>query len=180
MMRKLVSGFAASLDGFIEGPNGEYDWILINEEMDFAEQMKRYDTFLYGRKTYEAVLKMGAGKLTDAKHYVFSRTLNAVAPGFVLIKNEVGERVLQIKQEPGNDIALFGGASLLATMLDFNLVDEISIAVIPVLLSRGKHMVDILNNRVWLSLQKTYSYSNGTVQLTYTVNNKGKKVFRES
>src|SRR5687767_13651073 len=57
-MRSIVSGFASSLDGYIEGPNGEYDWILIDKEVDFAEQMKRYDAFLYGRRTYESVRKM--------------------------------------------------------------------------------------------------------------------------
>jgi dihydrofolate reductase len=171
-MRKVVSGFAASLDGYIEGPNGEYDWILIDKEIDFSEQMKRYDAFFYGRKSYEAVVKMGTNTSPGTVHYVFSNSLDSVAPGFTLIRGDIKNKILQMKQEPGKDIAVFGGANLLARLLDLNVVDELSIAIIPVLLGRGKPMVDELTSRVWLSLVKTHTYSNGTVQLTYTVKNK--------
>jgi dihydrofolate reductase len=166
-MRKLVSGFASSLDGYIEGTRGEVDWILIDKEIDFAEQMKRYDTFLYGRKSYESVLKMG-GKIPPAtKHYVFSKTLTSVADGFQLISSDIAKNVMALKMQPGKDIALFGGASLLAVLLDLQLVDEISIAIIPVLLGSGKPMVELLQNKVPLSLVNTRTYSNGTVQATY-------------
>lgn len=169
-MRKVVSGFAASLDGYIEGPNGEFDWILIDREIDFAAQMQRFDTFFYGRKSYEAAIKMGGNTQPGTMHYVFSNTLNEVIPGFSLIRNNIENKVLQMKRAPGKDIAVFGGANLLAGLLHLNLVDEISIAVIPVLLGEGKPMVDVLTNRVWLSLVKTQQYSNGTMQLTYHVN----------
>jgi dihydrofolate reductase len=169
-MRKVVSGFAASLDGYIEGPNGEFDWILIDKEIDFVEQMKRYDTFFYGRKSYEAMIKMGPVNPGNTAHYVFSKTLQSVLPGFTLMKENIEDKIRSMKNSPGKDIAVFGGANLLSSLLNLKLVDEISVAVIPVLLGQGKPMVDVLNNRVWLSLQKTYSYSNGTVQLTYTVN----------
>lgn len=168
-MRKVVSGFAASLDGYIEGTHGETDWILIDKEINFSEQMKRFDTFFYGRKSYEAVLKMGSHPSPDAAHYVFSNSLDRVAAGFLLISGDIHEKILQLKQAPGKDIAVFGGANLLAALLDLNLVDELSIAVIPVLLGKGKPMVDELSNRVWLSLIKTHTYANGTVQLTYRV-----------
>jgi dihydrofolate reductase len=168
-MRKVVSGFAASLDGYIEGPNGEYDWILIDKEIDFSEQMRRFDTFYYGRKSYEAVLKMGAQNPPDTTHYVFSNTLNIVAPGFTLINGDIKSKILRMKHQPGKDIAIFGGANLLAKLLDLNLVDEISIAIIPILLGKGKPMVDVLTNHMKLSLIKTHTYSNGTVQLTYIV-----------
>src|SRR3954466_4030362 len=172
-MRKLVSGFASSLDGYIEGPNGEIDWILIDKEIDFAEQMNRFDAFLYGRKTYEAVLRMGGTKNSKgSSHYVFSNSLQSIAPGFILIKKDIRETILKMKEQPGKDIAVFGGAVLLATLLDYSLVDEISIAVIPVLLGNGKPMVDVLASRVWLSLEKSHTYSNGTVQLTYAVKHK--------
>lgn len=170
-MRKVVSGFAASLDGYIEGPNGEFDWIPMNKEIDFSEQMKRFDTFFYGRKTYEAVVKMGGNKIPVASHYVFSTSLDNVAPGFTLFKDDIKGKIVQLKQAPGKDMAVFGGANLLARLLDLNLVDEISIAVIPVLLGRGKPMVDVLTRRIGLSLIKTHAYSNGTVLLTYTVKN---------
>lgn len=168
-MRKVVAGFAASLDGYIEGPNGEFDWILIDKEIDFAEQMKRFDTFFYGRKSYEAVVKMGSTHTAGTTHYVFSHSLDKVAPGFTLFRGDIKSRIEHMKQKPGKDIAVFGGANLLASLLDLQVVDELSIAVIPVLLGRGKPMADELAGRVWLSLIKTHTYSNGTVQLTYSV-----------
>jgi dihydrofolate reductase len=78
--------------------------------------------------------------------------------------------VIKIKEMKGKDIAVFGGANLLGSLLDLNLVDELSVAVIPVLLGAGKPMVSILDKQVKLKLTKTHSYSNGTVQLTYLIN----------
>ena len=58
-MRKIVALFAISLDRYIAGPNNEFDWIIVDKEIDFAEQMKRYDTYFLGRKTYELTKKIG-------------------------------------------------------------------------------------------------------------------------
>mgnify|MGYP003575378528 CR=1 FL=1 len=168
-MRKLVSGFAASLDGYIEGPNGEYDWILIDKEIDFAEQAKRFDAYFFGRRSYEAVIAMGSKPARGIKNYVFSTTLTTVADGYTLLKGSIKDTVLQLKQQEGKDIAVFGGAGLLASLLDLQLVDEISIAFIPVLLGKGKPMVEMLSEKVWLQLLHTKAYSNGTVQVSYEV-----------
>jgi dihydrofolate reductase len=168
-MRKIVAGYASSLDGYILGPHGEIDWIVVDKEVDFSEQMKRFDAFFYGRRTYEEVIKKGMAYLSPASHYVFSNSLSTVAPGFMLIKGNIIDQVSQIKESPGKDIAFFGGANLLASLLDLQLVDEISVSVLPVLLGGGKPMVDMLNNRVWLSLLDTKTYGNGTIRLSYTV-----------
>ena len=172
-MRKIIAGFACSLDGFIEGPHGEYDWILFNKEIDFAAQMKQYDTFLYGRRTYEAVAKEGTKYSKAAAHYVFSNSLDRVAEGFILVKGDIRNEVLAMKQREGKDIAAFGGAGLLTSLLNQGLVDELSISIIPVLLGAGKPMVNFLDKRLSLSLIKTHVYSNGTVNLTYQVNKSG-------
>ena len=58
-MRKVVYGGAMSLDGYIAGPNGEFDWIVMDPEIDFAGLLKRFDTFLIGRKTFEVMKRMG-------------------------------------------------------------------------------------------------------------------------
>ena len=168
-MRKVVAGFACSLDGYIEGPNGEYDWILIDSEIDFAEQAKRFDTYFYGRRSYQAVLAMKAPITPNTKHYVFSTTLHEVAPGYTLIKGEIKEAVLNVKNMEGKDIAVFGGANLLGSLFNEGLVDEISVSVIPVILGKGKPMVDLLEDQVNLRLEHCKTYSNGTVQLIYTV-----------
>ena len=76
-MRKVVYGCAMSLDGFIAGPNGEYDWIVMDPEIDFAALMARFDTFLIGRKTFEVMRQMGdaAPPAPGIRNIVFSRTL---------------------------------------------------------------------------------------------------------
>lgn len=137
-MRKIVAGFASSADGYIAGPNGEYDWILIDKEIDFAAQMQRFDTYLFGRKSYEMVLAMGSKPTPGITNYVFSNTLDAVAENYVLVKSGIKDRLTGLKKQKGKDIAVFGGAGLLASLLELQLVDEISISVIPVLLGSGK------------------------------------------
>ncbi len=77
-MRKVVYGGAMSLDGYIAGPNGEYDWIVMDPDIDFAEAMDRFDTFLIGRKTFEATRRMGGDEAPPTpgiRNIVFSRTL---------------------------------------------------------------------------------------------------------
>ena len=167
-MRKIVAGFAASVDGYIEGSNKEYDWILIDKEIDFAEQAKRYDAYLLGRKTYEMMPK--GGKATPGiKNFVFSTTLTKVHKNYELVSGNIDSFVTDLKQQEGKDIAVFGGATLLSSLLDARLVDEINISFIPVLLGRGKPMVDVLKEKVWLKYLKSRSYSNGTLSVTYDV-----------
>jgi dihydrofolate reductase len=168
-MRKIVAGYAASLDGYIEGPDGEFDWILIDPEIDFAEQAKRFDTYFFGRKSYEAIVAMNFPVTAGVKNYVFSNTLASVQEGYELISEDIKEKVLQLKNREGKDIAVYGGASLLASLLDLQLVDELAVAVIPVLLGKGKPMVDVLKEKAWLDLLDTKNYSNGTVQLRYNI-----------
>lgn len=171
-MRKLVSGFASSLDGYIEGAAGEYDWITIDKEIDFNEQAKRYDAYFYGRRTYEALLNSNMPPVKGAVHYVFSKSLTEVAKGFILVKGDIKKEIKKIKEQEGKDIALFGGASLLASLLELDLVDEFTISVIPVLLGKGKPMVNPLSKRSWLKLTDTRTYANGTVMLNYEVEKK--------
>src|SRR5438477_5995310 len=103
-MRKLVAGFAISLDGYIAGPNNEFDWIFVDKEIDFAEMMKRYDTYFLGRKTYEVSKEMSSNSFGKSKVYVFSNTISKVNKPFKLINGEVLEKVQEIKKEKGKDI----------------------------------------------------------------------------
>jgi len=178
-MRKIVAGFAISLDGFIAGPDNEYDWILIDKEIDFAEQMKRYDTYFVGRKTYELMKNMGGNTMGNSKVYVFSNTLSKVKKPLKLIKGDLTRGVNEIKNEEarlndkvgqGKDIAVFGGGELLTSLLNLDLVDEISLAVIPVIIGKGIPFVREVNKKISLKLINSKTYSNGTVQLTYDVN----------
>ena len=168
-MRRLIAGFAASVDGYIEAPDRSYDWIIIDESIDFAAYAKQFDTYFYGRKSYEAVMAMGNKPAHGSKHYIFSNTLPSVNKHYTLISGDIKEQVLHIKRQEGKDIALFGGASLLASLLNLQLVDEIVISFIPVLLGTGKPMVDVLSEKVWLHLLQSKTYANGTLQVSYRV-----------
>jgi dihydrofolate reductase len=168
-MRKIVAGFAASVDGYIEGPNGEFDWILIDEKIDFTEEWKRFDAFFFGRRSYEMSVKMFSKPTKGITNYVFSNTLKEVHKNFVLISGDINEQVQKLKHQDGKDIAVYGGANLLASLLNLQLVDEISVSFIPVLLGAGKPMVDVLKEKVWLSFLSSRRYENGTIIVSYAV-----------
>jgi dihydrofolate reductase len=171
-MRKIVAGFAISLDGYIEGPNGEYDWIMMDNDFDFAGHMKRFDSFFFGRNSYEKLLQQGNISFPGIKNYVFSNSLKTVDKNFTLLKGDINKLVADIKKQDGKDIAVYGGANLLSSLLDLNLVDELTMSVIPVVLGQGKPMTGILKQRVYLTLIEIKKFSSGTVQLIYQVREK--------
>jgi len=170
-MRKLILSLAVSLDGFIEGPNGEYDWCVMDPEYDFGAFFNRVDTIFVGRKTYEMSEAMEGGPpgFPKFKEYVFSSTLDHVKEGAVLIKGDVKTEVEKIKKEDGKDIWLFGGAGLATSLLNLRLVDELSLAVYPVVLGGGKPLFSSIRDRINLALLDSKTYSTGLVALRYSI-----------
>ena len=170
-MRKIILGLAVSLDGFIEGPNGEYDWCLTDQDYGLTEFFKRIDSIFVGRKSYEMSLGMEGGieGFPKFKEYVFSRTLDSVKEGVTLVKGDTLDEVTKIKNEPGKDIWLFGGAELTSALINLDLVDEIGMAVHPIILGAGKPLFSNINERIHLNLADTKAYSTGLVYLTYTL-----------
>lgn len=171
-MRKIVLGLAVSLDGFIEGPNGEYDWCFTDQDYGITEMVNKMDTVLMGRKTYELTLRMGdigIEGFSKLKNYVFSTTLEKVSEGVTLIKNNIRPEVERIKNEEGKDIWLFGGAGLTTSLINLGLVDELSLAVHPILLGQGTPIFRDIHNRIRLNLVDIKTYSTGLVSLTYSL-----------
>ncbi len=169
-MRKVVYGGAMSLDGFIAGPNGEYDWIVMDPDIDFAALMSRFDTFLMGRKTFEAMRRMGGGAQAGVRNFVFSRTLRPEdCPGATL--GQDAEKVVDdLRKKPGKDIALFGGGELFRSLLAAGLVDEVGFSVIPVLLGGGIPLLPSPADRARLKLKQCRIYEKtGTVGLEYDI-----------
>lgn len=171
-MRKLILSVAVSLDGLIEGPNGEYDWCFTDKDYGLSDFFKRIDALFMGRKTYEMAQSMGeaAAGFPKFKEYIFSTTLTAVKEGSVLIKKNIKEEVKKIKKEDGKDIWLFGGAGLTTSLLNLGLVDELSLAVHPIILGGGKPLFSNINKRIHLKLTGSKKYSSGLVALTYDLN----------
>lgn len=138
-MRRLRYQVAVSLDGFIAGPNGEYDWIVSDSSIDFAALFKEFDTAVMGRKTYEVLTAQGGrGSLTGLDVVVFSRSLpSKTAKGVRVTKDDARDTVTALKKERGRDVWLFGGGALFRSLLDAGLVDTVEVALMPVLLGSG-------------------------------------------
>jgi dihydrofolate reductase len=170
-MRRIRYAVAASLDGYIAGPDGEYDWIVIDPEIDFAATEAQFDTYLIGRRTFETMAAGGAGSAPDGEVWVFSRTLRPEDhPGVTVVADGVEERLRALRQRPGKDIWLFGGGELFRTLLELDQVDTVEVAVIPVLLGGGTPLLPAPAARRRLSLTSHRVYEKtGTVLLEYAV-----------
>ena len=172
-MRLVRFGGAMSLDGYIAGPAGEFDWIVMDPEIDFAAMMRQFDTFLIGRNTFEAMRRMGGGAAAEApgiRNIVFSRTLDpADFPG-VTIESDAERVVRALRDQPGKDIALYGGGELFRSLLAAGLVDRVEVSLIPVLLGGGIPLLPPPAQRARLTLrgQRVYEKT-GTIGLEYDI-----------
>ena len=166
-MRSVRYAVAASLDGFIAGPNGEADWIIHNPEIDFGAIFAQFDTFLVGRRTFEMMGGRPAKK--GARTFVFSRTLEQSDYPKVTIVSDHSV-VASLRKESGKDIWLFGGGELFRGLLEAGLVDSVEVAIIPVLLGRGIPLLPSPAAQTKLELRdhKVYKKS-GIVSLHYKV-----------
>ncbi len=165
-MRNVILNLAVSLDGFIEGPNGEYDWCYTDQDYGMSAFMKRIDTIFFGRKSYEVLVGTDGNAYPDKKKFVFSRTVKSVA-GAEIIRGNIAKEVGSIKEQQGKDIWLFGGADLAAFFLDAGLIDELQLAIHPLLLGRGKPLFRGIQHRIGWTLIEARPYSTGLVQLFY-------------
>jgi len=179
-MRKVVYSLTNSLDNFIARADGAADWILMGDEVmnEFPKFFASFDTVLVGRKTYDLTLTQNPetdqeiSGFMDMKTYVFSRTLKeSPNAGVKIISDNAGEFVRNLKNESGKDIWLMGGGILAASLLRERLVDEIGLAIQPVLLGSGIPLFPDIGMQVDLQMLECKTYKNGLVGLKYQVKN---------
>ena len=165
--RRLRYQVATSLDGYIAGPNGEFDWIVMDPDIDFASLFVQFDTAVMGRKTFTATLAQGGtGAMPGLDVVVFSRTLRpADYPAVSIVNSDPAESVRSLKARPGKDIWLFGGGELFRTLLEAGIVDTVELAVVPVLLGKGVPMLPSSDSRTTLTLTRHHLYAKCGIML---------------
>jgi dihydrofolate reductase len=180
--RKVILDLAVSLDGFIEGPNGEVDWCVMDPDMKFNDFLHSIDTIFYGRKSYDLwgqytpqdQVSETEKEMWDIVHskekYVYSRTRQGSNQNAVYINDNLPEEVNKLKNKPGKDIWLYGGASLITTFINLGLVDEFRLSIHPIILGAGKPLFINIKERVHLKIAETKTFSSGVVQLIYHLN----------
>jgi dihydrofolate reductase len=178
-MRKVILDLAVTLDGFIEGLNSEVDWCIMEEEMAFEQFLSEIDTIVYGRKSYELWGEYIPSDMAteweqqiwalvhSKKKIVFSTTCTESSGEVQYINSNIEAEIRKLKQGPGKNVWLYGGASLISTFINLGLVDEYRLSVHPVVLGAGKPLFESLNERLSLVLTDVRKYNSGVVQLVY-------------
>jgi dihydrofolate reductase len=186
-MRKLIAFNLVTLDGFFEGPDHDINWHNVDDEFnEFAiEQTSSLGTLLFGRVTYQMMEAFWptpmaiqtdpivAGLMNGLPKVVFSRSLEkAEWNNTRLIKDHIAEEVTALKQQTGKDMAVFGSADLLTTLIQMDLVDEHRLLVNPIVLGSGSPIFKNVKNSFKLKLIKTRVFQNGNILLCYTPDRK--------
>lgn len=175
-----------SLDGFVAGPNGEMDWIKVDEEIfdHVGKRIGQGDTALYGRKTYEmmegywptAGNQPGASRhdIEHSKWYssvhklVLSKTMkNADLTNTTIISDNLSDNFNKIKQQGEKEILLFGSPSATHALIQQNLVDGYWLFVNPIILGHGIPLFSGINEKIKLNLASTCHFTSGVTELNY-------------
>lgn len=175
-MSRVRYSVAMSLDGFIAGSNGEYDWIVMDPAIDFAAFTSTIDAIVMGRATYEMWRSAGSadGGFGEIPIYVVSTTLDPDEhPDVTVVTSDAVGFVAELKERSGRDIWLFGGGILFRTLLEAGLVDRVEVGVVPVLLGRGLPVLPGLAGRAEVNLHSQETFPSGIVLIKYDVVKEG-------
>jgi dihydrofolate reductase len=182
-VRPLYAFIVQTVDGYFEGANGEFDWPNVDDEFnEFAiDQLDRTDMLLFGKRTYEGMAAFWptdealesdpavAKRMNEIPKIVFSTTLdNADWQNTRLVRDGVAATVEALKDEAGQDLAIFGSLDLTANFLRMGLIDELRLMIHPIILGAGHSVFGALSGeRVPVTLTDSHVFESGNVMLNY-------------
>ncbi len=168
-MGKLILNLAVSLDGYIEGPNGEFDWCFTDQDYGMGAFLEQVDTILFGRKSYDLQASFEQEYFPDHRKIVCSHQKLELREGYELMQSPHKSDVASLVRENQKDTWLFGGESMARQCLDWGVLDMLMLAIHPLLLGSGKPLFSPMQGRKELELIHSVSYDSGLVQLTYRI-----------
>lgn len=173
-MTKVFAAMGASLDGYIASATGDLSWLndamAKDEDYGFAGMAERTGAYVMGGNTYREVSGSGGAGAGKTPTWVVTHRHDLERPGHVhLYSGDLRELVERIKKETDKDIFLFGGADLVTQFIDLDLVDELGIAVVPVLLGDGVRFFGRLDSWKRLTLVECRRFGSGIVALDYSL-----------
>jgi dihydrofolate reductase len=191
-MRKIISFMHISLDGFVAGPNGEMNWIKVNEEIfdHVGKRISEGDTALYGRVTFQMMENYwptAADKPNATRHdiehskwysqvhkVVLSKTLKDTGlTNTKIINDNLSDSINEIKQSRNGggrkEILLFGSPTATHSLIQQNLIDGYWLFVNPIILGRGIPLFVDIKDKIKLNLLTTRQFNCGVTELNYTV-----------
>jgi dihydrofolate reductase len=179
--RKICLFMMVSLDGYVEGPDHEMNWHIVDEEFHSfsVQQLHATDTLIFGRKTYELMEafwpayqgKEFAGtaeRMNALPKIVFSRTLQDVTwKGTRLVNDDVAGELRKLKAQPGKDLLILGSNNLCVSLIGMGLLDEVRIMLCPVAIGRGNSLFAGLPQPFKMRLAAARQFTSGNILLTY-------------
>ena len=167
-MRKLILFVATSLDNYIAKKDGGVDWLFTDNDYGFTEFFNGVGTTLMGYKTYQKVLSFGDFPYKEKKNYVFTRDKQDKKGDYVdFVSEDIPSFVENLKKQEGKPIWLIGGGEIASFLLNKQLVDELVLAVHPIILGEGIPLFKNIENPLKLKLLGAKSYPSGLVNLKY-------------
>jgi dihydrofolate reductase len=190
-MRTVSLWMQMSLDGYTSGPNGEFDWPIVEREVHryFVDELRGMGAFLYGRKVYEGMAAYWPTADTDPSSspmqveyarlwkpmpkVVFSRTLDHADWNSRVVRDNLADEVTKLKEQPGDGLVLFGGADIASTFIKLGLVDEYRLFISPVILGGGTPYLPALDERINLELIESRTFGSRVVYVRYRASDIG-------